>query len=111
MGYEIDFLAVERGDKAGTLSPSASATCTAAPQDQFVGIVDGGYTEDGEKLVEHDAGALQDERCQRCHFVAPDDDHCLGLEPVVEQMDVQMLWMHRPWNHAENIRSMFTNAG
>jgi beta-lactamase superfamily II metal-dependent hydrolase len=110
MGYEIDFLAVERGEKSGDAIAFRIGNLHGGPQDQFVGIVDGGYTEDGEKLVEHVRAHYSTNVVNVVISSHPDDDHCLGLEPVVEQMDVQMLWMHRPWNHAENIRSMFTDG-
>ena len=48
MGYEIDFLAVERGEKSGDAIAFRIGNLFGPREQQFVGIVDGGYTEDGE---------------------------------------------------------------
>lgn len=110
MGYEIDFLAVERGEKSGDAIAFRIGNLQGPRNEQFVGIIDGGYTEDGVKLVEHIRQYYGTNVVDLVVSSHPDDDHCLGLEAVVRHMDVRLLWMHQPWNHAEKIRRMFTNG-
>ena len=109
MGCEIDFLAVERGEKSGDAIAFRIGNLHGRREEQFVGIIDGGYTEDGGKLVEHVRNFCGTNIVDLVVSSHPDDDHALGLESVLENMDVRLLWMHQPWNHAEKIRQMFTN--
>lgn len=109
MGYEIDFLAVERGEKSGDAIAFRIGNLQGRREEQFVGIVDGGYTENGGKLVKHVREFYGTNVVDLVVSSHPDDDHALGLEPVLQNMDVRMLWMHQPWKHAEKIRRMFTN--
>ena len=109
MGYEIDFLAVERGEKSGDAIAFRIGNLHGRREEQFVGIVDGGYTENGGKLVKHVRDFYGTNIVDLVVLATPDDDHALGLESVLENMDVRLLWMHQPWNHAEKIRRMFTN--
>jgi beta-lactamase superfamily II metal-dependent hydrolase len=109
MGYEIDFLAVERGEKSGDAIAFRLGNLDGPREQQFVGIIDGGYTADGSKLVKHVREFYGTNIVDLVVSTHPDDDHALGLETVVESMDVRLLWMHQPWKHAEKIRRMFTN--
>ena len=109
MGYEIDFLPVERGEKSGDAIAFRIGNLEGSRDEQFVGIVDGGYTENGEKLVNHVNKYYGTNEVDLVVSTHPDDDHALGLESVIDLMDVKTLWMHQPWNHADKIRRMFTN--
>lgn len=109
MGYEIDFLPVERGEKSGDAIAFRIGNLNGPREEQFVGIIDGGYTENGEKLVDHVNTYYGTNEVDLAVSTHPDDDHALGLESVVDLMDVKTLWMHQPWNHADKIRRMFTN--
>ena len=109
MGYEIDFLAVERGEKSGDAIAFRIGNLNGRRDEQFVGIVDGGYTEDGEQLAKHVRQHYGTDVVDLVVASHSDDDHSQGLVPVLEQMDVRLLWMHQPWNHADKIRRMFTN--
>lgn len=70
-------------------------------------VMDGGNLESGERLV----GLIRREYgTNTVHNVVnghPDSDHSSGLRPVLEQMDVRALWMHRPWDHVPNILDAF----
>ena len=110
MGYEIDFLAVELGEKSGDAIAFRIGNLFGPREQQFVGIVDGGYTEDGEKLVQHVRDHYNTNVVDLVVSSHSDDDHSLGLEPVVDLMDVRQFWIHQPWNHAYKIQRMFTNG-
>ena len=110
MGYEIDFLAVERGEKSGDAIAFRIGNLRGRRDEQFVGVIDGGYTEDGVKLVKHIQQYYGTDIVDLVVSSHPDDDHSQGLAAVVEHMDVRLLWMHQPWNHADRIRRMFTDG-
>src|SRR5712692_4577395 len=110
MGYEIDFLPVDRGEKSGDAIAFRIGNLKGPREEQFVCIVDGGYDEHGEQMVQHVTKYFGTNKVDLVVSTHPDDDHCLGLEPVLEQLDVQLLWMHQPWNHADKIKKMFTNG-
>ena len=89
---EIDFL--EAGDKG---SGDAIAIRHRRNDIDWIYVVDGGYTDDGQKLVDHirnyygDPGYID-------HVVLthPDADHASGLATVLNELNVGRLWMNRP---------------
>ena len=40
----------------------------------------------------------------------PDADHAAGLTSVLEEFDVGVLWMNRPWNHLQALLPRFKYA-
>jgi beta-lactamase superfamily II metal-dependent hydrolase len=102
--FEIDF--IETGE---TGSGDAIAIRYTDNEDiEYVHVVDGGYADDGDKLIEHikkhydDPGFID-------HVVLthPDGDHAAGLKKVLEEFEVGILWMNRPWNHIEELIPLF----
>jgi len=71
-------------------------------------IVDGGYTDVGEAMIEH---------IERYHgrdvIIADmvvshaDNDHAKGLIPVFRKFRVANLWMNRPWLYANDVMQHF----
>ena len=55
MGYEIDFMPVEAGEKSG----DAIAFRIFDNQSSWIFAVDGGYTDSGDALVQHITGFLK----------------------------------------------------
>ena len=104
MGYEIDFLAVEAGEKSG------DAITFRIFNDQYfwVFVVDGGYTDSGDALVHHINTYYHTNIVNLAILTHPDGDHANGMLRVVERMDVKSLWMHQPWNHG-NLSRLFSN--
>ena len=102
---EIDF--IEAGDNG---SGDAIAIRHRRNGVDWIYVVDGGYTEDGQKLTnlirEHyDNPSLID------HVVLthPDADHASGLQSVLAVFGVSHLWMNRPWVHVDELMPMFKN--
>jgi beta-lactamase superfamily II metal-dependent hydrolase len=97
MGYEVDFLPAERGSKSGDAIALRLGDLNAGDRDdQFVAIVDGGYTESGHALVEH---VMQHYKTEVIDVVISshlDEDHIQGLTVVVNELQVRQLWMHEP---------------
>jgi beta-lactamase superfamily II metal-dependent hydrolase len=106
LGYEIDFLPVGNGDKSG----DAIAVRYGEPGDYKVMVVDGGTKESGQALVDHireHYGTTHVDYVVNSH---PDADHASGLEVVLEQLTVGEVWVHRPWEYAEEIRHWFKDG-
>jgi hypothetical protein len=100
---EIDFLAVETL-KSGDAIPIRSVRDGV----QTVYVVDGGYTDTSEKILNHVrsyyANALSIDHVVLTH---PDGDHARGLKGVLEGIHVQRLWMNRPWLYADELLHRF----
>lgn len=104
--FQIDYLPVGKGKKAG------DAICMRYASDetfknQKVIVIDGGYTENGVKLVEHISKYYETDSIDVVVASHSDADHCLGLKTVLEECKVKQLWMHRPWEHSSEIRDAF----
>ena len=71
-------------------------------------FVDGGYANDGQKLVQH-IREYYDKPPYIDHVVLthPDTDHASGLTTVLEEYDVKRLWMNRPWEHIDELMPRF----
>lgn len=104
MGMEIDILAVGDGARSGDAIAIRYWTALFGYR---VMIVDGGTKDSGERLVQHVQAIYGTNRVDDVVNTHPDGDHSSGLSVVIEQLQVGRLWMHRPWNYAENIRHLF----
>ncbi len=102
MGYEIDFLPVEAGEKSG----DAIAFRIFDNQYYWIFVIDGGYTDSGDALVQHINDYYHTNIVNAAILTHPDGDHANGMLRVVERMDVKNVWMHQPWNHG-NLGRLF----
>ena len=71
-------------------------------------MVDGGYTNDGDKIIEH-ITKYYDSTLFLNHVVLthPDGDHAAGLKKVLEKFSIGNLWMNRPWEHVQELLPCF----
>lgn len=95
--YEVDFLPVEHGEKSGDAIALRFTDSTLWSDDQVVCVVDGGYTEEGQNLVDHIREYYETDRVDLVVSTHPDADHVTGLKVVLEELQVGELLMHRPW--------------
>lgn len=100
--YEIDFLEV---------SPKSGDAITlryALNGEKFIHVVDAGFQKDGEMVVNH-IDKYYDRPDFINHVVAThnDQDHCGGLQTVLDNYDIGTLWIFRPWVHAEKLLRYF----
>jgi beta-lactamase superfamily II metal-dependent hydrolase len=109
MAYEIDFLPVGDPGEDGRCCRSGDAIAirwgnlSGPRSEQSVIIIDGGFTSSGEALVAH---VQKYYRTDVIDFVVsshPHDDHIIGLFPVLENLRVGTLLMHKPWEHARAV--------
>ena len=104
--YEIDFLPVESMDGPGSKSGDA-ITVRLAPTDaggdEFVVVIDGGYSDVGDQVVEHLNDYLGTQHVNLIISTHPDADHINGLIKIVENCAVDELWIHHPREHGRSV--------
>lgn len=103
--FELDFLAVETA-KSG----DAITMRSAIDGIQYINVIDGGFTDMGEKIVEHlEKYYTNQPYIDNVVLTHPDGDHARGLKYVLENKTVRALWMNRPWLYADQIIDRFSN--
>lgn len=107
MSYEIDYIPVGNGERAGDAIALRFGNLAGPRTEQAVVVIDGGFKESGEALVEHIKTHYGTDYIDLAISTHPDADHASGLCVVLEQLRVGALLMHRPWDHAEDIKSFF----
>lgn len=98
-GYQIDFLPVGDGSKGGDAIALRYGNLHGPRTEQTVVVVDGGYTDDGQAIVEMIRTHYNTDHVDIVVSTHPDRDHIRGLEVVLRNLDVGQLWMHIPENH------------
>lgn len=102
--FELDFFEVGQ-------SGSGDAIAIRYANDRggiCIHIVDGGYGDDGENLIDHiDTHYGNPTFIDHVVLTHPDADHATGLKKVLEEYTVGTLWMNRPWIHIEELKSQF----
>lgn len=110
MAYEIDYIPVGDGEKSGDAIALRFGNLAGSRQEQTVIVIDGGFKESGETLVEHIKNYYSTDHVDLVISTHPDADHASGLSVVMEKLSVGALLMHRPWEHAEDIKGLFKNG-
>ncbi|HCA9543515.1 TPA: MBL fold metallo-hydrolase [Klebsiella pneumoniae] len=109
MGYEVDFLAV--GEKK-----SGDAICIrwgnlhGARHEQKVVVIDAGYASTGAQIIEHLENYYHTNIIDLLISTHPDGDHVGGLSHVIENAEVKEFWIHKPWEHNENLAAEFSDG-
>lgn len=89
--YEIDFLPVGDGGRSG----DAIAMRFTSPSGAIAHIIiDAGFQDDGEALVEHVQRYYGTNRIDLAVLTHPDGDHIGGMGVVVRELDVGTLLLH-----------------
>lgn len=90
--YEIDFLAVGDGGRSG----DAIAIRFTRPDNGGYAhvIIDAGFQDDGEALVEHVKTYYGTSSIDLAILTHPDGDHIGGMGEVVRGLSVKELWLH-----------------
>lgn len=99
---EVDFLGVETGKSGDAIAVRYSVNGVTK-----VHVVDGGYLETGDQIVEHLKTFYDTTHVDHVVLTHPDQDHANGLRKVLEECTVGMLWMNRPWLYADELISRF----
>jgi beta-lactamase superfamily II metal-dependent hydrolase len=103
MGYEIDFLPVGDGSRSGDAIALRYGNLLGDRSEQTVIVIDGGFADDGEALVELITNHYETDYVDIVVATHPEQDHITGLEVVLERLRVGELWMHQPWVHSSEL--------
>src|SRR5689334_5665536 len=106
MDYEIEFLPVGDGSKAGDAIIARYGTNGK----YSVTVIDGGTEDSGDALVDHiksHYGALT--IVDHVISTHPDNDHASGLRRVLSELPVRTLWLHGLWHHAQDLLPFFAD--
>jgi hypothetical protein len=102
--YEIDFLPIEKTGSAGSKSGDAIPIRFTDPSGiERVVVIDGGYKDTGERLVDHVCDMFGTNHVDLVISTHPDGDHIRGLATVLDELDVDELLIHRPHLHASDV--------
>lgn len=105
---EIDFLPVGTGEKSGDAIAFRYGDFSD-PQKQYIIVIDGGTIDSGKALVEH-IKKYYGSYVDLAILTHPDGDHASGLREVLNELKVGELWMHKPWDHSDEILNMFVDG-
>lgn len=101
--FEIDFLAIEAKKSGDAITMRYSSDGK-----EVIHVVDGGFEETGEKIVEHLQRYYRDDPIIENVIVTHQDlDHTRGLRVVLEKCKVRKLWMLRPWKYSYELIEKF----
>ncbi|WP_433051718.1 ComEC/Rec2 family competence protein [Dactylosporangium sp. CS-033363] len=108
--YQVDFLPVENDQQDGGKSGDAIAMkfSVDATGREAVVVIDGGFTDIGDDLVEHIKRYYGTSTVDLVISTHPDMDHLNGLTKVLEQLYVGELLIHQPRRHVFDV-SDFSN--
>lgn len=110
MGYEVDFLGVGKESKSGDAIAIRFGNLHGSRQEQTVVIIDGGFSDTGDELVEHVKSHFATEVVDIVINTHPDMDHINGLETVLNELTVHELWIHQPWDHNDGLADKFQDG-
>ena len=101
--FEIDFLHL-----GSSKSGDAIALRYEINGITTIHVIDGGFQDTGEKIIEH-INRYYDSpsRIDRVVVSHSDGDHTGGLRAILEEFDIRELWMLRPWLYADKIIDRF----
>ncbi|MEP3035981.1 MAG: MBL fold metallo-hydrolase [Pseudoruegeria sp.] len=72
-------------------------------------VVDGGYEADGPKIATHIRTHYGNpSRIDNVILTHPDGDHAAGLKTILEEFEIGVLWMNRPWLHLDALLPAFS---
>lgn len=107
MGYEVDFLGTQSETKSGDAIAIRFGNLHGPRHEQTVVVIDGGFTDDGSRVVEHIRTHFGTDRVDLVISTHPDQDHINGLETILNELEVSELWMHLPWEHNAGLAAKF----
>ena len=109
MANEIDFMSVGDGERCGD-AIAFRLGALADSTTQTVVVIDGGTKESGAKLVNHIKTYYKTSVVNAVVCTHSDADHASGLTEVLENLTVQHLFMHLPWNHVADLEGQLAKA-
>lgn len=108
---EIDFLAVGNGEKSGDAIAIRYGDFNDK-QKQYTIVIDGGTIDSGKELIKLIKETYQTNYIDLVISTHPDGDHSSGLREILkdDEFTIAKLWMHRPWEHSEDVKDLFVDG-
>lgn len=100
--YEIDFRQVHTS-KSGDAIPIRYQIGDTG----YVHLVDGGYSTTAPEIAKFITTSYRTHHINHIVVTHPDKDHAEGLAPILEEFEVDCLWMLRPWLYASALLRFF----
>ncbi len=110
MGYEVDIIGIGQESKSGDAITLRWGNLYGPRDQQRVVIIDGGFRDSGQVVVDHIKSNYGTDLVDVVISTHPDQDHINGLEIVLDELSVQQLWIHKPWEHNNNLASKFADG-
>ena len=110
MGYEVDIIGVGQESKSGDAIAVRWGNLSDARDEQKVVIIDGGFRESGQNVVDHVKKYYQTDAIDAVISTHPDQDHVSGLDVVLDELSVRELWIHKPWEHNRGLARKFADG-
>ena len=107
MGYEVDFIGIGQESQCGDAIIIRFGDMYGSRDEQTVVVIDGGFKEDGQRIVDHIKSNYKTDIVDLVINTHPDQDHINGLETVIEELEVKELWIHQPWVHNQGLADKF----
>ena len=109
MAYEVDFIGVGKESKSGDAIALRWDNLDGARTDQRVVLIDGGFKESGQEVVDHVKTHYRTDAVDLVVSTHPDQDHVNGLHVVLDELRVRQLWIHKPWEHNQGLTEQFVD--
>jgi beta-lactamase superfamily II metal-dependent hydrolase len=103
LGFEVDFLWVGEESCSGDAIALRYGNLQGFRHEQTVVIIDGGFAETGQRLVDHLLKYYGTDEVDLVIATHMDADHVGGLLVALPQLNVGELWMHRAWRHSTSL--------
>ncbi len=101
--FEIDFIKIDSDESGDAIALRYQLNNTTRFH-----VVDGGFQDTGEKVIEHiNTYYNKPESIDSVILTHPDGDHAGGLKYILENINVRELWMLRPWQYSEELIDKF----
>jgi len=110
MELEIDFLPVGEKTQSGDAIVMRFGNLSGTRDDYSVVVIDAGFQETGDQVVDHIKDVYKTDRIDLLISTHPDSDHAGGIPTVLEKLKVGKIWMHKPWEHTDNIAKLFKKS-
>lgn len=107
MAYEVDMLAVGEESRSGDAIALRFGNLNGPRSGQTIVVIDGGTKDSGERLVGLVDKYYGTDEIDYVFATHSDSDHVNGLKVVIEKTRVGTLLMHKPWEHASDIKRDF----
>ncbi|WP_111748523.1 ComEC/Rec2 family competence protein [Salinisphaera orenii] len=110
MGYEIDVLGIGEGSTSGDAITVRYGNLFGPREEQRVIVIDGGFQGNGDDVVEHVRSNYDTKKVDLAISTHPDQDHIGGLATVLENLEVDQLWIHKAWQHKQGLAAKFKDG-